>query len=248
MRRGEPDAHATLLEAMQLAERTGELTLIAPVALALTEEAWLRGDLAGARDLIRGVLDRSDQPVTTQHRGHLISWAVRLGEEHDAAAGTPGHVALQINGRWQEAADAWQALGRPYERALALIEVSTPPALTEAFDVLDRLGAGPAAALVAERLRSLGERVPRGVRPSTRANPAGLTAREIEVLQLVVDGLTNGEIAAKLFVSDKTVEHHVSRILVKLGVTSRREAARTAHQLDLAIPRDASEPRDHGAG
>ena len=127
MRRGEPDAHATLLEAMQLAERTGELPLIAPVALALTEEAWLRGDLAGARDLIRGVLDRSDQPVTTQHRGHLISWAVRLGgSEHDAPAGTPRHVALQINGRWQEAADAWQALGRPYERALALIEVSTP--------------------------------------------------------------------------------------------------------------------------
>ena len=248
MRRGEPDAHATLLAAMQLAERTGELTLIAPVALALTEEAWLRGDMPGARDLIRGVLDRSDQPLTTQHRGHLIAWAVRLGEEHEALAGTPGHVASQINGRWQEAADAWHALGRPYERALALIEVSTPPALTEAFDILDRLGAGPAAALVAERLRSLGERVPRGVRPSTRANPAGLTAREIEVLQLVVDGLTNGEIAAKLFVSDKTVEHHVSRILVKLGVTSRREAARTAHQLDLAVPRDASEPRDHGAG
>jgi len=248
MRRGEPDAHATLLAALQLAERTGELTVIAPVALALTEEAWLRGDMPGARDLIRGVLDRSDQPLTTQHRGHLISWAVRLGEEHEALAGTPGHVASQINGRWQEAADAWHALGRPYERALALIEVSTPPALTEAFDILDRLGAGPAAALVAERLRSLGERVPRGVRPSTRANPAGLTAREIEVLQLVVDGLTNGEIAAKLFVSDKTVEHHVSRILVKLGVTSRREAARTAHQLDLAIPRDASEPRDHGAG
>ena len=248
MRRGEPDAHATLLAAMQLAERTGELTLIAPVALALTEEAWLRGDVPGARDLIRGVLDRSDQPLTTQHRGHLIAWAVRLGEEHEAPAGTPRHVALQINGRWQEAADAWHALGRPYERALALLEVSTPPALTEAFDILDRLGAGPAAALVAERLRSLGERVPRGARPSTRANPAGLTAREIEVLQLVVDGLTNGEIAAKLFVSDKTVEHHVSRILVKLGVTSRREAARTAHQLDLAVPRDASEPRDHGAG
>ena len=71
---------------------------------------------------------------------------------------------------------------------------------------------------------------------------------EIEVLQLVIDGLTNGEIAARLFVSDKTVEHHVSRILVKLGVTSRREAARTAHQLDLALPRDASEPRDHRAG
>ena len=248
MRRGEPDAHATLLEAMQLAERTEELPLIAPVALALTEEAWLRGDLAGARDLIRRVLDRSDQPVTIQQRGHLTSWAVRLGEHHDAPAGTPGHLALQINGRWQEAADAWHALGRPYERALALIEVKTPTALTQAFDILDRLGAGAASALAADRLRSLGERVPRGIRPSTRANPAGLTSREIDVLQLVVDGLTNAEIAAKLFVSDKTVEHHMSRILGKLGVASRREAARTARQLDLAIPRDASESRDHGAG
>src|SRR4029078_13593463 len=78
MRRGEPDAHATLLAALQLAERTGELTVIAPVASALTEEGWLRGDVSGARDRIRGVLDRSDQPLTTQHRADLISWAVRL--------------------------------------------------------------------------------------------------------------------------------------------------------------------------
>ncbi len=248
MRRGEPDAHATLLEAMQLAERTEELPLIAPITLALAEEAWLRGDPAGARDVIRCVLDRFDEPVTTQQRGHLTSWSARLGGPHQAPEGTPRHLALQIEGRWQEAADAWHALGRPYERALALIEVKTPTALTQAFDILDRLGAGAAAALAAERLRSLGERVPRGIRPSTRANPAGLTSREIEVLQLVVDGLTNAEIAAKLFVSDKTVEHHVSRLLLKLGVASRREAARTARQLDLAIPRDASESRDHGAG
>ena len=248
MRRGEPDAHAPLLEAMQLAEQTGELTLIAPVALAMTEEAWLHRDLAGARDVIRRVLDRSDRPLTIQDRGHLTSWAVRLGDQLDAPAGTPSHVAQQINGRWQEAADAWHALNRPYERALALIEVGTPSALAQAFDILDRLGAGPAAALAAERLRSLGERVPRGIRPGTRANPAGLTSREIEVLQLVADGLTNAEIAAKLFVSDKTVEHHVSRVLGKLGVASRREAARTAHELDLAVPRDASESRDPGAG
>jgi DNA-binding CsgD family transcriptional regulator len=248
MRRGEPDAHATLLEAMQLAERTGELPLIAPITLALTEEAWLRGDLAGARDMIRWVLDRFDEPVTTQQRGHLTSWSARLGGRHHAPEGTPRHFALQIEGRWQEAADAWHALGRPYERALALVEVKTRTALTQAFDILDRLGAGAAAALTADRLRSLGERVPRGIRPSTRANPAGLTSREIEVLQLVVDGLTNAEIAAKLFVSDKTVEHHVSRLLLKLGVASRREAARTARQLDLAIPRDASESREHGAG
>ena len=243
MRRGDPDAHAVLVEAVQLAERTEELQRIVPAVLALAEEAWLHGDLTGARGWIRRVLDRADGPVTTQHRGHLASWAVRLGEGHDAPAGTPRHLALQINGQWPEAAAAWLVRERPYERALALIEVGTATALTQAFDILDRLGAGPAAALVAERLRSMGERVPRGVRASTRANPAGLTGREVEVLRLVADGLTNAEIAVRLFVSDKTVEHHVSRILTKLGVASRREAARTAGDLDLATPRDTPEAR-----
>jgi DNA-binding CsgD family transcriptional regulator/tetratricopeptide (TPR) repeat protein len=233
MRRGDPDAHPILLKAMQLAQRTDELLLITPVTLALAEEAWLHGDLVGVSNSIKLVLDRVDAPVTTQHRGHLMSWAARLGERHDVPTGTPRHLALQVDGRWQAAADAWHALDRPYERALALIEVGTPSALIQAFDILDRLGAGPAMALAAERLRSLGERVPHGMRSSTRANPAGLTTREVEVLQLVSDGLTNAEIAARLFVSDKTVEHHVSRILGKLRVTSRREAAKTARQLDL---------------
>jgi DNA-binding CsgD family transcriptional regulator/tetratricopeptide (TPR) repeat protein len=234
MRRGDPDAHATLLEAMQMAERTEDMQRIVPVALALAEEAWLHGDLDHASDSIRNVLDRSDKPLTTQHRGHLTSWVARLGDHHDVPAGTPRQLALQINGRWQQAAEAWHTLDRPYEQALALIEVGTPTALTHAFDILDRLGARPAAALAAEQLRSMGERVPRGVRPSTRGNPAGLTSREIEVLGLVADGKTNPEIAALLVVSDKTVEHHVSRILSKLGVPSRREAAKAAHQLDLS--------------
>jgi regulatory LuxR family protein len=148
------------------------------------------------------VRDRTDEPVTKQHRGDPTSSAARLGERQDSPAGTPRHLAQQINDRWQEAADVWHALDRPYERALALIEVSTPAAQTQAFDILDCLGAGPAAALAAERLRSLGGRVPRRARPSTLANPAGLTSREIEALQLVVDGLTNPEIAVKLFVLD----------------------------------------------
>jgi DNA-binding NarL/FixJ family response regulator/Tfp pilus assembly protein PilF len=232
-RRGDPDAHSVLREAMQLAEQTEEMQRIVPVTLALAEHAWLHGDLTGARDRIDAVLVRTDEPLTAQHRGQLTSWAVRLGARHTVPDRTPHQLALQIEGRWQEAADAWHALDQPYEQALALIEVGTPGALTQAFDILDRLGAGPAAALAAERLRSLGERVPRGVRPSTRANPAGLTSREAEVLRLVADGLTNQEIAARLFVSDKTVEHHVSRVLGKLRVSSRRDAARAACELHL---------------
>jgi DNA-binding CsgD family transcriptional regulator/tetratricopeptide (TPR) repeat protein len=236
MRRGEADAHAMLREALRLAEDTEEIQRIAPVAFALAEEAWLRGDRDGVRESIQVVLDRVDAPITRQDLSHLASWAARLGDCPSVPAGAPTELALQTGGRWQEAADAWRTVGRPYEHALALIEVGSPAALSEAFDILDRLGAHPAATLAAERLRSLGERVPRGARASTRANPAGLTSREVEVLRLVATGLTNGEIAAQLFVSDRTVEHHVSRALGKLGVTSRREAARAARELDLATP------------
>jgi DNA-binding NarL/FixJ family response regulator len=234
MRRGDPDGETVLRDAMQLAQRTEEMQRIVPVALALAEHAWLHGDLTIARNWIESVLDRTDQPLTAPHRGHLTAWAVRLGDRHEMPDGTPHSLALQINGRWQEAADAWRVLDRPYEQALALIDAGTPGALTLAFDILVRLDARPAAALAAEGLRALGERVPRGRRPSTRTNPAGLTSREAEVLGLLARGMTNAEIAATLFLSDKTIEHHVSHVLGKLGVSSRRDAARMAPELDLA--------------
>jgi ATP/maltotriose-dependent transcriptional regulator MalT len=210
MRRGEADAHAMLREALRLAEDTEEIQRIAPVAFALAEEASLRGDRDGVRESIQVVLDRVDTPITRQDLSHLASWAARLGDGPSVPAGAPKELALQIGGRWQEAADAWVTVGRPYEQALALIEVGSPAALSEAFDILDRLGARPAATLAAERLHSLGERAPRSARASTRANSAGLTSREVEVLRLVATGLTNGEIAA-----------HSSSRIERSSITSR---------------------------
>jgi DNA-binding NarL/FixJ family response regulator len=88
--------------------------------------------------------------------------------------------------------------------------------------------------MVTRRLRSLGvTAIPRGPRPATKAHPFGLTAREAEVLEQVGQGWTNSEIAARLFLSQRTVEHHVSSLLAKLGMHSRREAMRLA----LATPR-----------
>jgi DNA-binding NarL/FixJ family response regulator len=133
--------------------------------------------------------------------------------------------ALELAGEPRRAAVRWRELGCPYEAALALAGGGEEEDLAGALAELQRLGAAPAAALVARRLREQGVRgVPRGPRAATAANPAGLTARELEVLALVSEGLRNAEIATRLFLSVKTVDHHVSAILRKLDVPTRARA------------------------
>jgi DNA-binding NarL/FixJ family response regulator len=146
--------------------------------------------------------------------------------------------ALQMAGKWDRAAERWAEIGCPYESALALADADDDDALRRALEELQTLGARPAAAIVTRRLRDRGVRgLPRGPRPATRENPAGLTTRELEVLRLVTEGFPNAEIARRLFLAEKTIDHHVSSILRKLGVPSRRLARVAAVQLGLASPR-----------
>jgi DNA-binding NarL/FixJ family response regulator len=140
-------------------------------------------------------------------------------------------------GVWDAAADRWQALGCPYEAADALADSDQEPQLRAALSELERLGARPRAAAVARKLRELGVRgLARGPRPATRANPANLTARELEVLRLLVEGRSNRQIAEQLFISNKTASVHVTNLLAKLGVHSRLEAAAMARRLGLEQP------------
>ena len=113
-----------------------------------------------------------------------------------------------------------------YDRALMLSMLDDEESLAEAMEIARGLGAEPLTKHVARRMRELA--IPRASRAAraTRVNPAGLTARQLEVLALVAGGLTNAEIAERLVVSQRTAEHHMAAVLTKLGVKSRREAAR----------------------
>jgi DNA-binding NarL/FixJ family response regulator len=136
-----------------------------------------------------------------------------------------------IEGDWSRAADLFGDVGWDYNRALMLSLLDTHEALGEAIDIARRLGAGPLEDRASRRMRELGIPVPRRPLESTLANPANLTPRQAEVLALLAEGLTNAQLAERLFVSPRTAEHHVEAILTKLGVSSRREAAQRYHEL-----------------
>jgi DNA-binding CsgD family transcriptional regulator len=143
-----------------------------------------------------------------------------------------GPYQLELDGNWQAAARAWGEMGCVYEQALALL-AGDEGALRESLDRLRSLGAMPAAAIARRRLHDLGAaKVPRGPQRGTRADPHGLTRREREIFDLLVQGHSSPEIAARLHRSQRTVEHHVAGVLAKMGVNSRAallELTRRSH-------------------
>jgi DNA-binding CsgD family transcriptional regulator/tetratricopeptide (TPR) repeat protein/type II secretory pathway predicted ATPase ExeA len=234
-RRGDPDVWPALDEALALAEPTGELQRLGPVAAARAEAAWLEGrqeDVVGETEAALGLAVRRRAPWVI---GELTGWRRRAGIAETIEDGVAAPYAAELTAGGEQAAGLWVGLGCPYEAALALTGADDDDAVLRAFEELQRLGARPAAAIVGRRLRERGVRgLPRGPRASTRDNPAGLTAREVQVLGLVGQGLRNADIAAQLFLSEKTVGHHVSAILRKLGVRTRGEASAEAQRLGIA--------------
>ena len=213
-RRGDPGYAELLDDALEVALPTGELQRLGPVAAARAEVAWLAGDAAASTAATELAWEVALERGETWVIGELGLWRRRAGVVESLPDALAEPFALELDGRPEDAATLWTALGSPYEAALATADV----------DALERLGLRAAAA----RLRR------RGPRSATRENPAGLTAREVEVLALVAEGLSNADIAYRLVVSRRTVDHHVSAILRKLDVPTRGRAGAEAVRLGIA--------------
>src|SRR6266508_4389882 len=234
-RRGDPDVWSPLEEAWELAKPTGELQRIEPVAAARAEAAWLAGRTEAVADATESALELAIRRRAWWIVGELAFWRMRAGIHDEIAPIATEPWAAHIAGDWRRAAELWNAIDSPYEAALALADSPDEEAFRRGLEELHRLGAHAAAAIVARRLREHGARgLPRGPRPTTQKHPANLTAREIEVLGLVAQGLRNAQIAERLVLSEKTIDHHVSAILRKLDVRTRGEASAQAVTLGLA--------------
>lgn len=231
-RRGKEDAQGPLAAGWQIAHSAGDLQRTWPAIAGMAESAWLEGrhserileDLAATLDVARR---------------HRIAWAIgecgfwlqRLTKQPVDPAGAAAPFAASLRGDHRIAAEAWTAIGCPYEAAWALADLDDEASLREALRRFMTLGADPLAARVRRRLRELGATgIPAGPRRSTANSPSGLTVREREVLDLLRTGLTDREIADRLVLSPRTVGHHVSAILAKLGVRGRAEAIVAASQ------------------
>ncbi|HEY7009336.1 MAG TPA: AAA family ATPase [Jatrophihabitantaceae bacterium] len=232
-RRGDPDVWSPLDQARELAEPTGELNRFGPVAAARAEAAWLEGRFDAAAAESQAAYLAAQKRQAPWLVGELALWRQRAGLDEGLPRDVAEPYARELAGDSNGAAECWTRIGCPYEAALALVDADEE-SLRRALTQLQALDARPAAAVVTRRLRERGVRgLPRGPRPATRDNPAGLTRRELDVLALLAQGLPNQQIAERLFLSSKTVDHHVSAILRKLGTRNRGEAGVEAVRLGL---------------
>ncbi|MCH7772436.1 MAG: AAA family ATPase [Bacteroidetes bacterium] len=222
-RRNDPGALIALDKALSSPLQSGECTFIAKTAKA--EAYWLLNKL----DLIIKEIEIDYSHFLDSNNpwkiGELAFWLWKGRRLSEVPENIARPYLLQINGDWKGAAYEWKKLGCPYQEALALADGNEDSKI-KALTILESLGATATINLLKQQMREEGiKKIPKGPRQSTKENPAGLTGRQMDVLKLLTKGLSNSEIASNLFISPKTVDHHISAILSKLNLHSRTEAA-----------------------
>lgn len=221
-RRSDPEALVNFEKALPSPDVKGECAFIAKMAKA--ETYWLNRNLDQVVDEIEANNLHLIETGNPWIIGELSFWRWKANRLPQVSQNMARPYYLQITGNWEEAAAEWKKLNCPYQQALALAD-GDEDAKRKALVLLASLGATGTVNLLKLKMRESGmKKIPRGPRNSTLSNPEGLTTRQSEILKLLPLGLTNSEIADKLFISPKTVDHHISAILSKLNMKSRVEA------------------------
>ena len=238
LRRGAvPSSDEPLDAAWRLAESLDEPVRRLPLLAALAERAWMTGTdddrvLALAVEEVKRL---QSTPGAGWAVGELAVWLQRLGLLEEVPGGVAEPHRLMLEGRHEDAATWWHEAGDPFQEALSWGDSTDPEHQVRGVSQLDDLGATGTADRRRVQLRTDGvANVPSRPRASTRANPSGLTNRQLEVAKLLASGLTNAEIATRLYISPKTADHHVSAVLLRLGLPNRRAVIVQAEELGLA--------------
>jgi DNA-binding CsgD family transcriptional regulator len=223
IRRGEDGADDLLAAAERAVAGYDSVSHTKPILMTRAEAAWLHGGLAELAQPLQAALDWAVAAHDAWNAGEVGRWLWLAGGIAELPPVAAAPYRLVVEGRNAEAAAEFDARSLPYEAALALAMSSDAANLREAHGRMRALGATAVARKVADLLRAAGAPVPRGPRALTRANPAALTARQLEIARLAAQGMTNREIGEALFLTEKTVGHHVSAVLAKLDVRRRAD-------------------------
>jgi DNA-binding CsgD family transcriptional regulator len=233
MRRGDEDVLSLLIEAKVKAFQTMELQRIIPALVALLEYEWIMDEQFIEKEALDTAIGMVEQMGNIYENSEFAFWlmksrkqAVSLVEYYEGYQDYNQKRAPKIAALWEE-------LGCTYQQAIALFEGNEDDK-RNAITLIQGLGAQAVYEKLKSQMRSSGiKSIPRGIRKSTQSNPALLTGRELDVLQLLNEGMQNKEIAARLFISAKTVDHHISALLYKLEAKSRVKAVQEAIKLGI---------------
>ncbi len=231
MRRGDAGAVPMLLEAMPKAFGMMELEYMIPVMTGLLEYEWINGERVIEEKALEQIMDMVGHMGNIFKNSEFAYWLLKARNQRAPLKKFYEGYQVPDKKAAGTAAALWEKLGCPYEQALILFEGNEIDK-RKAIGIVHKLGAHTVYEKMKLQMRASGiKSIPRGIRKTTQSNAAFLTERELGVLQLLQEGMQNKEIAARLFISAKTVDHHISSILFKLDVNSRAKAVQGAiHQ------------------
>lgn len=234
LRLGRTGYEKHLSQSLENSFATDELQYIIPARFSSIEAAWLHNNKDAAFAQLKWLTDLDASNLDHWRAGEMAEWIHRFGFDlsNNSTLTLPEPYRLELANQYLQAAELWMSMGMPYNSALSLVQVErtdAQEALPRAYRIFESIGAKAAVMKVREQAKKHGllSKLPRSRRGPyrlTRQHPAGLTAKEQEVLSYIISGSSNQEIASLLSRSQRTVENHVSAILSKLNVANRMEA------------------------